>query len=96
MIAGEGYSLRVLPQRNCTIQAVTSEIQSVLPDSALTPGNREELIYNIPSDTSKFAELLEHLHRRKEYLKIDYVGLSITTMEQVFLRYVSNTQHFPK
>ena len=45
--------------------------------------------YKIPPETDKFGDMLEELTVNKKPLRIENMGLSLTTMEQVFLRYNS-------
>lgn len=48
-----------------------------------------ELSYILPrEDSAKFENLFEELERSKERLGISSFGASVTTMEEVFLRWV--------
>ncbi|XP_018027772.1 phospholipid-transporting ATPase ABCA1 [Hyalella azteca] len=83
---GDGYSLRVLPRKSCDIHMVTTTIKTIMPEATLTTTTEEELLYSLSGNSDSFARLLETLSARKDYLKINHVGLSITSMEQVFLK----------
>lgn len=83
--AGNGYSLRVLPGKKCHIPVVTSTVQSIMPNAKLTSTTNEELIYSLPNNTARFPDLLSNLTEKKQFLNINHLGLSLTSMEQVFL-----------
>lgn len=62
-------------------------IQSILPEAALNENLNSEISFVLPSEkTGKFSELFEKLEENKQYLNIDNIGISISTLEDVFLK----------
>ena len=74
--------------KGCQVPILTSAIKSFVPTAKLTSDTEEELVFSLGEDKTRFPALLEELSTKKELLKVNHVGLSQTTMEQVFLRYL--------
>ena len=90
---GSGYNMvltRKLDnfEKDDTIaKEITSIILNIIPCSKLVSNVNSELGYILPSDQSiQFSRLFEILDQRKEELNILNVGISITTLEEVFLK----------
>ena len=64
-------------------------VQGTIPNSKLSSNINTEISFVLPSEeTSKFPKLFELIDKQKEDLRILNVGISVTTVEEVFLRYV--------
>ena len=76
-------------EKSCEPEMVVSEIQTLIPSAKKKNDTTGELIVNLP-DTSvdKFPQLFDALGRRKDSLGIINFGMNVTTMEDVFLRFV--------
>ncbi|XP_068232553.1 LOW QUALITY PROTEIN: phospholipid-transporting ATPase ABCA3-like [Palaemon carinicauda] len=83
---GDGYTLTLLTSETSNAAEIGSVIQSFVSEAVLRSAARGEIVFQLPPKTEVFPALLESLTSRKEELGILHVGLSLTTMEQVFLR----------
>ena len=85
---GEGYSLSMTLGGNSDEERISEIVKKVIPVAEVKSNASGELIFSLPAAESKsFGELFEGLERNKVELDIGNFGLSITTMEDVFLRY---------
>ena len=74
---------------SCDIDKAKSLVTSCILGSDIKSHASGELIFSLPaSEISNFGALFEALELRKNELDIYNFGLSITTIEDVFLRYV--------
>ena len=70
-----------------TLEQIDSAIKAEAPSSELASNKARELAYRLPFDEApKFGAVLRMLQQRKEQLRIESFGLSMTTLEEVFLR----------
>ena len=84
---GEGYSLSMTLGGNSDEERISEIVKKVIPVAEIKSNASGELIFSLPAAESKsFGELFEGLERNKVELDIGNFGLSITTMEDVFLR----------
>ena len=84
---GEGYSLSMTLGGNSDEERISEIVKKVIPVAEVKSNASGELIFSLPAAESKsFGELFEGLERNKVELDIGNFGLSITTMEDVFLR----------
>lgn len=88
---GVGYNLTVV--RNISASAkeyseqITRVINSHLSEVKILSEVSAESSYQIPlSESSKFDKFFKELDERSKELKIDAYGISVTTLEEVFLR----------
>ncbi|KAG0724247.1 ATP-binding cassette sub-family A member 17 [Chionoecetes opilio] len=68
-----------------SVDSITAEVKKHMPTAALHSVVGGEVTFKLPPDTSLFAPLVDSLSARKEELGVRHFGLSLTTMEQVFL-----------
>lgn len=73
-------------KEDCPLETVKEVVGGHMPDAFLHTSQGGELTFKLPPTTSLFAPLLEDLTTRKEELGVKHVGLSLTTMERVFIR----------
>ncbi|CAG2104733.1 unnamed protein product [Medioppia subpectinata] len=90
---GAGYHLRIAKTDNYNKQSVDTTLKKYLPDSRLQSEINTEVIYSLESDdhskqTDKniFSKLFDELESRKEELGFNSFGITVTTMEDVFLK----------
>ncbi|XP_064105712.1 phospholipid-transporting ATPase ABCA1-like [Macrobrachium nipponense] len=83
---GDGYTLTLLTSENSRVVEIGTAIKSHLPEAVLRSSIRGEITFQLPPRTDVFTSLLDDLTSRKKELGIQHLGLSLTTMEQVFLR----------
>ena len=67
---------------------VSELVKNIIPLAEVKSNVSGELIFSLPvQDRKVFGELFEALEKNKIEMDIGNFGLSITTMEDVFLRY---------
>ncbi|KAH8266028.1 hypothetical protein KR038_000972, partial [Drosophila bunnanda] len=87
---GTGYQLVCIMQSDCDVDAVTELINRHLPYLKPEREMGTELTYRLPHNESKlFAALLADLDQNYADLKLSGYGLSVSTLEDVFME-VSN------
>ena len=74
----------------CDVQRITSVIESYVPEARMESDVAAELTYILPHDSkAQFQKLFSHIEEQSEDLGISSYGASVTTMEEVFLRYLN-------
>ncbi|RZC36175.1 ABC tran and/or AAA 21 domain containing protein, partial [Asbolus verrucosus] len=87
---GTGYYLimDVFPQ--CIPNRVTKMLKKYIPDINIYSRVGNELTYQLSaSNSSQYERMLGHLEANMDHLKIRDYRISLTTLEEVFMRYVS-------
>ena len=71
----------------CDPSSVTNAVKSVVPEAEQATDVGAELSYVLPSSsTPSFPTLFEKLEAEKATLGIQSFGISVTTMEEVFMK----------
>lgn len=84
---GVGYHLTIVKQADCNVQQLRTLIQSSIDDSKVESNVGSEMSFILPQEsTNRFQTLFEKLEEEQESLGIESFGVSVTTMEDVFLR----------
>jgi ATP-binding cassette subfamily A (ABC1) protein 3 len=94
---GSGYNLTITKRKedssqqnedqNMSSNEIIELVKSHLPSASLNSNINSEISFILPMEqTNKFARLFEKLESQKETLNILNIGISITTLEDVFLR----------
>mmetsp|Transcript_24372 Transcript_24372/g.21540 ORF Transcript_24372/g.21540 Transcript_24372/m.21540 type:complete len:1036 (+) Transcript_24372:413-3520(+) len=91
---GVGYSLTIVKEDIMDpSQPIRAIIDKHIPHAKCTSDVSAEITYQLPLDTSpKFEGMLTELDNNKTALKISSYGVSVTTLEEVFLN-VSKIVH---
>ena len=72
---------------SCNLDRTKALVNECIPSSDVKSSASGELIFSLPAaESASFGNLFESLEKRKADLDIGNFGLSITTMEDVFLR----------
>lgn len=88
-VSGTGYQLNLLKNEGCDVARITNTIQPLIPDAKVKSEMGSLLCYMLPSEhCDKFPQLFDILEGKKQQLCISSIGVSITTLEEVFLRLV--------
>ncbi|XP_014928146.2 ABC-type organic anion transporter ABCA8 isoform X1 [Acinonyx jubatus] len=83
---GIGYHLSLQLNEVCVQEKITSLVKQHIPDAKLSAESEGKLVYTLPLErTSKFPALYEDLDRRPG-LGIENYGVSMTTLNEVFLK----------
>ena len=84
---GKGYHVTIVKHSGCKERPLTNVITQYAPDAYVNENLNTEITYVIPkTNSSKMPELFRNLERRKQELLIRDLGISETTLEEVFLR----------
>ncbi|CAL1281885.1 unnamed protein product [Larinioides sclopetarius] len=87
---GTGYHLHVVKDQNFDLQALLSLIQRFIPEASVGSELEKEISFSLSTNTNnEFGDMFEELENRKSELGVLSFGITITTMEDVFLN-VSN------
>ena len=79
--------MNLLKEQDCNVTRITNIIQKTIPEAKIKSEMASVLCYMLPSEqTKQFPDLFEILERDKQVLGISSIGVSITTLEEVFLR----------
>ncbi len=79
--------------RKCDERATKEFIRQVVPSAKTISNVSGELAMSLPAEEeSSFTEMLRRLSEAKEQLGVTNFGLSVTTLEDVFLRVGSNAE----
>ncbi|NWV95242.1 ABCAA protein, partial [Machaerirhynchus nigripectus] len=80
------YHLRIHVSESCDLENVTSLVKGYIPNATFSGHNQYELRYKLPlENVNKFPDLFTGLDSCSEQGIINY-GVSMTTLEDVFLR----------
>ena len=84
---GSGYSLAISKTANCQPTEITEMVSTMVAGSNLVSDVGTELRFQLPtSGLQLYASLFHEFDSNKEQLGISHYGVSVTTMEEVFLR----------
>ncbi|CAL1280707.1 unnamed protein product [Larinioides sclopetarius] len=87
---GTGYHLHAVKDVSFDLHALISLINKYVPEVTLGNELEKEISFNLSTNNiSGFGEMFEELENRKTELGVNSFGVTITTMEDVFLN-VSN------
>lgn len=94
---GSGYKMTLTKQRNTVESNIDNQedqlnrlvnlVQNMVPSAKLSSNINSEISFILPREhTQHFARLFDQLEKQKEAFNILNIGISITTLEDVFLR----------
>ena len=91
---GSGYNLILSKdkrvegiEKDALNDKITQLIKSYVPNSKLNSNINSEISFILPAkDSDKFSALIESIEKEKSELGIVNVGVSVTTIEDVFLK----------
>jgi len=89
---GIGYHLTLVKNSDGRAKSITRVIRKYVPNVQKEPRVGSELNYLLPHESSpSFEELFDELEQNRKELDIDSFGASVTTMEEVFIKYAAPT-----
>lgn len=84
---GAGYNLTIVKKEGCNDRQVIDFITSRIPSSSVLSNVGTELAVQLPMNTSpQFPQLFRDLDLHLELLQLRTYGISVTTMEEVFIK----------
>jgi len=88
VIAGTGYYLVIVQDDVCDVKAITRMLSKYVPDIKVATKIGTELSYHLPEDkVAIFEEMLGEIEQNIKKLGILSYGVSLSTMENVFVKY---------
>ncbi|XP_050530373.1 phospholipid-transporting ATPase ABCA3-like isoform X2 [Daktulosphaira vitifoliae] len=90
---GTGYNLTIIKKESFDVIEMAKVIKDFVPEANLQSSLSAQVVFNLPNESSnQFPELFRMLELKKEEFGISGIGISCTTMEEVFLRSGGNAQ----
>ncbi|KAG7395061.1 hypothetical protein PHYBOEH_004258 [Phytophthora boehmeriae] len=87
---GAGYNLTMIKGMGCDVEAVGAFLRNFVPDAKCLSNFGSEVVFQLPaSSAGVFSTMLQMLDDEMRRLRILQYGVSVTTLEEVFLR-ISN------
>ncbi|XP_036597538.1 ATP-binding cassette sub-family A member 3-like [Trichosurus vulpecula] len=84
---GAGYHMIIVKNSNCKVEKISHIVHQFVPSATLESNSEAELSFMLPKESTKrFEALFTELEREEKELGIASYGISVTTMEEVFLR----------
>lgn len=93
---GTGYRLVCVKNDNCNTATVTNVLREFIPNIEVQEDIASELAYALPDEyVDKFEEMFERLEECQEDLHLGSFGVSLTTLEEVFLKVGADSNFAP-
>ena len=84
---GIGYHMTIVKSTSCDSSQVEQLVRSLVPKAEQVTDVGAELSYILPSSaTPSFPKLFDRLETERKELGIVSFGVSVTTMEEVFMK----------
>ncbi|CAB4007510.1 ATP-binding cassette sub-family A member 3-like [Paramuricea clavata] len=91
---GVGYRLTLVKAADCNVTATSSLVYNHVQDARMVSDVGAELAFVLPSQSSVgFEPLFRELEEGKEKLGISSFGVSVTTLEDVFIKVGEGMEH---
>ncbi|XP_025190796.1 ATP-binding cassette sub-family A member 3-like isoform X2 [Melanaphis sacchari] len=88
---GTGYNLTIVKEESCDESKITEAIKKIIPGAEVQSSLTAQVVINLPNDnTDQFSDVFRMLEFNREKLSIKGMGISCTTMEEVFLKAENN------
>uniref|UniRef100_A0A8C6FWC1 ABC transporter domain-containing protein n=1 Tax=Moschus moschiferus TaxID=68415 RepID=A0A8C6FWC1_MOSMO len=92
-VYGVGYHLIMVKDPHCDVKEISELIKYHVPEARLENDVAAELSFILPKEyANRFEDLFTEMEDRQEELGIASFGISITTMEEVFIKPVTGSQ----
>lgn len=89
---GTGYRLVCVKNENCNTNNVTNLLREYIPGIDVQEDIASELSYALPDEyVGKFEKMFQRLEEKQEFLNLISFGVSLTTLEEVFLKVGSDS-----
>ncbi|XP_074053373.1 phospholipid-transporting ATPase ABCA3-like isoform X2 [Macrotis lagotis] len=86
---GAGYHMIMVKEPHCKVSDIEQLVCTHIPHASLESNSGAELSFILPKENvHSFEALFEELEDRQKELGISSFGVSVTTMEEVFLRVI--------
>ncbi|VDP11703.1 unnamed protein product [Onchocerca flexuosa] len=86
---GEGYTLTIRLSTNESISKVQSSMENLLPAARLEAVHFRTMFYQIPNASCTISDTYDVICKMQEFTDIDDYSLSQTTLDDMFVSFVS-------
>jgi len=87
LLTGVGYHLYIVKNPSCIAENILRVVKRHVPEVELESNVGAELSFVLPKEQSaRFEQLFIDLERNQDSLGIGSFGVSVTTLEEVFLK----------
>ncbi|CAH0479941.1 unnamed protein product [Peronospora belbahrii] len=84
---GSGYNLTMIKAPGCNIEVVGKFLRNIIPEAKCLSNFGSEVVFQLPSTSAGvFSTMLQALDDKMHSMHIVQYGMSVTTLEEVFLR----------
>ncbi|XP_026811930.1 ATP-binding cassette sub-family A member 3-like isoform X2 [Rhopalosiphum maidis] len=84
---GTGYNLTIVKEEPCNESNIIEAIKKIIPEAEIQSSLTAQVVINLPNDnTDQFPDVFSMLEFNREKFSIKGMGISCTTMEEVFLK----------
>uniref|UniRef100_A0A2S2QYG5 ATP-binding cassette sub-family A member 3 n=1 Tax=Sipha flava TaxID=143950 RepID=A0A2S2QYG5_9HEMI len=88
---GTGYNLTIVKDAECAEHNIFAAIKEIIPEAEIQSSLTAQLVINLPNENAdQFPELFRMLETNRKAFCIKGMGVSCTTMEEVFLKAEKN------
>lgn len=85
--SGTGYNLTIVKGESCDESKLMQQINAIIPEAKVQSSLTAQSVINLPNENiDQFPDLFRMLEINKIKFGIKGMGISCTTMEEVFLR----------
>jgi len=84
---GAGYLLTVVKKPECDVDVLTQQVKSFVPEATIVSNVGTEISFQLPTASSpRFGNMFTNLDQNLDKLRVEQYGISLTTLEQVFIK----------
>ncbi|XP_060873175.1 phospholipid-transporting ATPase ABCA3-like isoform X2 [Metopolophium dirhodum] len=84
---GTGYNLTIVKEEPCDESRIIEAIKQIIPGAEVQSSLTAQVVINLPNEnTDQFPDVFRILELNREKFSIKGMGISCTTMEEVFLK----------
>lgn len=88
---GTGYNLTIVKEESCDESKIIKAINELIPGAEVQSSLTAQVVINLPNEnTDQFPDVFRILELNREKFSIKGMGISCTTMEEVFLKAEKN------
>uniref|UniRef100_A0A6P7H4C7 ATP-binding cassette sub-family A member 3-like n=1 Tax=Diabrotica virgifera virgifera TaxID=50390 RepID=A0A6P7H4C7_DIAVI len=88
-----GYHLNLMIEEDADIDAISRRVKHFMPDAHLTSNNGNNLVFVLPYQNTNMTGLLGDLEKNRSELHLSNISITITTLEDVFLKTRQEIEH---
>ncbi|XP_026821418.1 ATP-binding cassette sub-family A member 3-like [Rhopalosiphum maidis] len=88
---GTGYNLTIVKEESFDESKIIEEIKNIIPEAEIQSSLAAQVVINLPNENiDQFPDVFRKLELNRENFSIKGMGISCTTMEEVFIKAETN------